>query len=181
MYRYTGTVYMHVHVHVVQICTCIYNVFPQVYAARQPLDLETSYSKAKRIILRDVLRTDRNFHYFRSDSLVQHTYTYNVQYFLPISSYEEPWNIFSCILLLCWSWFSLQSQKKFEKGPQNSSNLRHVSSRSGICTRTCSSISPTVLYMIHIHIHVYFPSYSECCHFFSCNVFILPLLACLHV
>ena len=38
----------------------------QVFAARQPLELETSYGKAKRIILRDVLRTDRNFHYFRS-------------------------------------------------------------------------------------------------------------------
>jgi hypothetical protein len=36
----------------------------KVFAARQPLELETSYSKAKRIILRDVLRTDRNFHYF---------------------------------------------------------------------------------------------------------------------
>jgi hypothetical protein len=37
----------------------------QVFAARQPLELETSYAKDKRIVLRDVLRTDRNFHYFR--------------------------------------------------------------------------------------------------------------------
>ena len=28
------------------------------------IDMEQSYPKAKRIILRDVLRTDRNFHYF---------------------------------------------------------------------------------------------------------------------
>jgi hypothetical protein len=39
--------------------------FPsRVFAARQPLELETSYAKDKRIVLRDVLRTDRNFHYF---------------------------------------------------------------------------------------------------------------------
>ena len=39
--------------------------FPcKVFATRQPIDLEQSYPKAKRIILRDVLRTDRNFHYF---------------------------------------------------------------------------------------------------------------------
>ena len=36
----------------------------KVFATRQPIDLEQSYPKAKRIILRDVLRTDRNFHYF---------------------------------------------------------------------------------------------------------------------
>ena len=40
--------------------------FPaRVHATRQAVDLEKSYPKAKRIILRDVLRTDRNFHYFR--------------------------------------------------------------------------------------------------------------------
>ena len=44
--------------------------FPQVFAARQPLELEISYSKAKRIILRDVLRTDRNFHYFRCEHIL---------------------------------------------------------------------------------------------------------------
>jgi len=39
--------------------------FPsKVFATRQPVDLEKSYPKAKRIILRDVLRTDRNFHYY---------------------------------------------------------------------------------------------------------------------
>lgn len=39
--------------------------FPaKVHATRQAVDLEKSYPKAKRIILRDVLRTDRNFHYF---------------------------------------------------------------------------------------------------------------------
>ena len=37
---------------------------PQVYAARQPVDLEVGYPKAKRIVLRDVSRTDRNYHYF---------------------------------------------------------------------------------------------------------------------
>ena len=41
-----------------------------VYATRQPVDLEQSYPKAKRIILRDVLRTDRNFHYFRLKEIV---------------------------------------------------------------------------------------------------------------
>ena len=43
------------------------DVVVQVFAARQPLELETGYAKDKRIILRDVLRTDRNFHYFRSN------------------------------------------------------------------------------------------------------------------
>ena len=39
--------------------------FPsRVFATRQPVDLEKSYPKAKRIILRDVLRTDRYYHYF---------------------------------------------------------------------------------------------------------------------
>lgn len=42
----------------------------QVYATRQPVDLERSYPRAKRVILRDVPRTDRNIHYFRS---VAHT------------------------------------------------------------------------------------------------------------
>ncbi len=36
----------------------------QVYAARQPVQLETSYPKARRVILRDVARTDRKYHYF---------------------------------------------------------------------------------------------------------------------
>ncbi len=40
--------------------------FPsRVFATRQPVDLETLYPKYKRIILRDVLRTDRNYHFFR--------------------------------------------------------------------------------------------------------------------
>ena len=40
--------------------------FPsRVFATRQPVDLETSYTKSKRIILRDVKRTDRTVHYFR--------------------------------------------------------------------------------------------------------------------
>ena len=40
--------------------------FPsRVYATRQPVDLEKSYPKSKRTVLRDVLRTDRNIHYFR--------------------------------------------------------------------------------------------------------------------
>ena len=40
--------------------------FPsKVFAMRQPLDLDKSYPRAKRIILRDVMRTDRNYHYFR--------------------------------------------------------------------------------------------------------------------
>ena len=40
--------------------------FPsRVFATRQPVDLETSYTKSKRIILRDVKRTDRIVHYFR--------------------------------------------------------------------------------------------------------------------
>ena len=40
--------------------------FPsRVFATRQPVDLNTSYPKSKRIVLRDVLRTDRNIHYFR--------------------------------------------------------------------------------------------------------------------
>jgi hypothetical protein len=39
--------------------------FPsKVYATRQPVDLEKSYPKSKRIILRDVKRTDRTVHYF---------------------------------------------------------------------------------------------------------------------
>lgn len=36
----------------------------RVFATQQPVDLEKSYPKAKRIILRDVLRTDRKYHYF---------------------------------------------------------------------------------------------------------------------
>ena len=40
--------------------------FPaKVHATRQAVDLEKSYPQAKRIILRDVLRTDRQLHYFR--------------------------------------------------------------------------------------------------------------------
>ena len=40
--------------------------FPsRVYATRQPVDLDHSYPKSKRIILRDVKRTDRTIHYFR--------------------------------------------------------------------------------------------------------------------
>lgn len=40
--------------------------FPsRVYATRQPVDLDQSYLKSKRIILRDVKRTDRTIHYFR--------------------------------------------------------------------------------------------------------------------
>ena len=40
--------------------------FPsRVFATRQPVDLDRSYPKSKRTILRDVLRTDRNIHYFR--------------------------------------------------------------------------------------------------------------------
>lgn len=40
--------------------------FPsRVFATRQPVDLEKSYPQSKRTILRDVLRTDRNIHYFR--------------------------------------------------------------------------------------------------------------------
>lgn len=40
--------------------------FPsRVYATRQPVDLEKSYPKSKRVILRDVKRTDRTVHYFR--------------------------------------------------------------------------------------------------------------------
>ena len=40
--------------------------FPsRVFATRQPVDLEKSYPKSKRTVLRDVLRTDRNIHYFR--------------------------------------------------------------------------------------------------------------------
>ncbi|XP_064387949.1 TBC1 domain family member 17-like [Halichondria panicea] len=39
--------------------------FPsRVYAARRPVQLETSYPKARRIVLRDVARTDKNYHYF---------------------------------------------------------------------------------------------------------------------
>ena len=37
----------------------------RVFAMRQPVDLEKVYPRNKRIILRDVLRTDRNYHYFR--------------------------------------------------------------------------------------------------------------------
>lgn len=37
----------------------------QVFAARISVDLENSYPRAKRIILRDVSRTDRNYHFFR--------------------------------------------------------------------------------------------------------------------
>ena len=37
----------------------------QVFAARLPVDLEKSYPGAKRVILRDVARTDRNYHFFR--------------------------------------------------------------------------------------------------------------------
>ena len=36
-----------------------------MYAARLSVELEKSYTKAKRIILRDVSRTDRNYHFFR--------------------------------------------------------------------------------------------------------------------
>lgn len=36
----------------------------RVFATQQPVDLEKSYPKAKRVILRDVLRTDRKYHYF---------------------------------------------------------------------------------------------------------------------
>lgn len=40
--------------------------FPSsVYATRQPVDLTGSYPKSKRVILRDVKRTDRTMHYFR--------------------------------------------------------------------------------------------------------------------
>ena len=40
--------------------------FPSsVYATRQPVDLIKSYPKSKRVILRDVKRTDRTMHYFR--------------------------------------------------------------------------------------------------------------------
>ena len=40
--------------------------FPsRVYATRQPVDLRKSYPKGKRVILRDVKRTDRTVHYFR--------------------------------------------------------------------------------------------------------------------
>ncbi len=38
----------------------------KVYATRQPVDLDRSYPKGKRLILRDVKRTDRVVHYFRS-------------------------------------------------------------------------------------------------------------------
>ncbi|XP_011405709.2 PREDICTED: TBC1 domain family member 15-like [Amphimedon queenslandica] len=39
--------------------------FPSsVYATRQPVDLMGSYPKSKRVILRDVKRTDRTMHYF---------------------------------------------------------------------------------------------------------------------
>ena len=42
--------------------------FPaKVFAIRQPVDLAKSYPKSKRVILRDVKRTDRVVHYFRSD------------------------------------------------------------------------------------------------------------------
>ena len=37
----------------------------KVYATRQPVDLEVSYPKGKRLILRDVKRTDRVVHYFK--------------------------------------------------------------------------------------------------------------------
>ena len=36
----------------------------QVYAARLSVDVK-KYMKAKRTILRDVSRTDRNYHFFR--------------------------------------------------------------------------------------------------------------------
>ena len=40
--------------------------FPsKVFATRQPVDLDHSYPKSKRVILRDVKRTDRTVHYFR--------------------------------------------------------------------------------------------------------------------
>ena len=42
--------------------------FPaKVFAIRQPVDLAKSYPKSKRVILRDVKRTDRVVHYFRSE------------------------------------------------------------------------------------------------------------------
>ena len=40
----------------------------RVFATRQPVELEILYPKCKRVVLRDVLRTDRNFHYFRSEA-----------------------------------------------------------------------------------------------------------------
>ena len=41
----------------------------KVYATRQPVDLDKSYPKGKRLILRDVKRTDRVVHYFRLVSI----------------------------------------------------------------------------------------------------------------
>ena len=51
--------------------------FPSsVYATRQPVDLMGSYPKSKRVILRDVKRTDRTMHYFRYIHWYMYIYIY---------------------------------------------------------------------------------------------------------
>ena len=114
--------------------------FPQVFAARQPLELEISYSKAKRIILRDVLRTDRNFHYFRCEHILP---SFSLSPSLPRRPSPAPTFHTSLLSPLSLSFMfalthslspplslSLQSQEEPEEGPQNPTHLCHVSSRS---------------------------------------------------
>ena len=44
----------------------------KVFANKEKFDLDSAYPKAKRVILRDVHRTDRNTHYFRCVGVWEH-------------------------------------------------------------------------------------------------------------